>query len=104
MEPKQWEMWYVNAIFEDDKTKSKPRPAIIIVTGTGFVIGLKVTTKGPRENDYELEFWSEAGLSQKSYVRLDKTIKISSCDILHKLGVVHPVDRLKLEYRMAALL
>ena len=61
MRPKQWEVWYVEAHFEEDTSKSKTRPGIVIVAKSDFAICLKITTQGPRENDYTLEYWKEAG-------------------------------------------
>ena len=103
MHPKKWEVWYANVIFEEDKNQSKCRPTIVLVAGTDFIVGLKVTTKGPRQNDYTLEHWKEAGLPEKSFVRIDKKVKIPDGDIIRKIGEIHPVDRLLIEYRLAAL-
>lgn len=103
MKPKEWELWFANVIFEEDRLQSKTRPFIVMVTGAGFAVGLKVTSQGPRDNDYRLEYWSEAGLAKPSYVRLDKKVKIQESDLLHKLGRIHPIDQIKIEYRLAAL-
>lgn len=104
MRPKQWEVWYVEAHFEEDTSKSKTRPGIVIVAKSDFAICLKITTQGPRENDYTLEYWKEAGLAEKSYVQLDKKVKVPAHGIYRKVGIIHPEDRLKIEYRLAALL
>lgn len=68
------------------------RPCLIVDDGHGFIIeknndylGMKITTKN-KINKKEILNWHEAGLNQKSYVRIEMPIKIERNQLIKKVG------------------
>lgn len=72
---------YIDFIYDDDKNKSKKRPAIVIDYNQNItqVIMLKVTTKGVRtQYDYTLANPEMANLRQGSVVRCNHIISLDN--------------------------
>lgn len=74
----KWDIWEADVPFQDDKTKSKIRP-VLIVSETEVLV-LKMTTHGksdkPRPYEYELMKWEKAGLKMQTYVQCDRFIRL----------------------------
>ena len=93
--PNKWELWWANVAFEDDPTKSKVRPVLVIVPGVAYIISLYVTSKKARthvEGDYEIRYWRESGLAEPSTIRTLKKLKLESADFSSKIGRLHHTD------------
>ena len=69
------EVWTVDFPYEDDPTKSKERPCVILNVEKLEVLSIKVTSYGQRdEYDVPIFKWKEANLLEPSYARTSKTI------------------------------
>jgi len=74
------------------------RPCLIIDDGHGFIIeknndylGMKITTKN-KKNKKEIRNWYDAGLKEKSYVRIEMPIKIEESQLVKKIGKLSKCD------------
>lgn len=74
------------------------RPCLIIDNGHGFIIeknsdylGMKITTQN-KKNKKEIRNWYDAGLKQKSYVRIEMPIKIEKNQLVKKIGKLSKYD------------
>ena len=95
MTPNNWELWWAQVAFEDDPTKSKVRPVLVIAPGVAYILSLYVTTKDARkhvEGDYEIRYWRESGLSDPSTIRTSKKLRLVSTDFVKKIGRLHHAD------------
>ena len=100
MTQKKWEIWLAQVKFEDDLTKVKLRPVLIIQDYISYVISLKITGHPPRsayQGEYMIENWSESGLDKPSTIRASKKLKLVQSDFVRKIGVLHPQDILHLQ-------
>jgi mRNA-degrading endonuclease toxin of MazEF toxin-antitoxin module len=89
----------VNFPYEDDPSKMKIRPAVIIATETQELkaIALKVTSTPPRDLlDYQLISWALSGLHRPSTVRTSKRVVIDYAAIIKKLGTLSNDDFTKI--------
>ena len=81
--------------YEEDKTQSKIRPAVVVETHSGFlsVIALMVTSAPPRSDfDYQVLDWALAGLHKPSTVRTARSEELESKDVIKKLGTLSQSD------------
>lgn len=95
MKPSKWEVWFAKVAFDDNPTKMKERPVLIIDDRNCCILSLKITSHMPRTNfsgEYSLVKWKEAGLHRQSTVRTSKRLKLIEKDFVHKIGRLHPVD------------
>lgn len=82
------EIYHVNFPYEEDVTKTKLRPTLIIAftnhNNDTVFYGLKLTTKnrGYDKYSYPIKEWMEAGLILPSVVRCDKIQSFVSSDIV----------------------
>lgn len=74
------------------------RPCLIIDDGHGFIIeknndylGMKITAQD-KKNKKEIRNWYEAGLKQKSFVRIEMPIKIEKNQLVKKIGKLSRCD------------
>ena len=102
MTVKPWEIWDVLFRFEEKPQQAKRRPAIVIEANGAFIYALMLTKEGPREGDYKLEKWREAGLSVVSYVRIYRKARIPLADVYEKRGDVYISDRIMIQHRIAS--
>jgi hypothetical protein len=79
--------------FEDDPTKSKRRPCIIMSVDILEVLSIKVTKHEPRE-DYDIPIykWKDANLLEPSYARVSKIMTFPKKAFIRKFGKIHPTD------------
>ncbi len=95
MRPSKWEVWFAKVAFDDDPTKIKERPVLVMDDRNCYILSFKITSHAPRLNfsgEYSLVKWSEAGLLKPSTVRTLKRLKLIETDFVHKIGRLHPVD------------
>lgn len=96
------EVWLVDFPYEDDATKSSPRPAIILDIDTILVLAVKVTKHEPREEDkYDtpLLYWEKAKLHLKSTARISKAVAIQKSQFIHKIGDLDEEDLLHVQHQ-----
>lgn len=82
--------------FEDDPTKQKKRPVLVISETEMYILSFKITGHSAREDytgEYEIHHWQEAGLTKPSTIRFEKRIRLKPEDVIEKIGELHPADR-----------
>ena len=80
------ELWWVHFPFSDC-VKYKRRPAIILEDDTIAILTLYVTSKNkPSPYSIELTDWKEAGLSEPSWARIDKIVRIGESNLDTHIG------------------
>lgn len=97
MTPNKWELWWARVAFEDDPTKSKERPVLVISPNVAIILSLYVTSKDVRahaEGDYEIRFWEYAGLKVPSTIRTGKKLGLVEADFSRRIGKLHHSDML----------
>ena len=77
--PEPYEVWRIPFAFEEDPTKAKERPVIVIDVNddVALVLVAKVTGHGPRPEfpgEVGLVDWVQAGLSKPSSARCSKRL------------------------------
>ncbi|MGI6605498.1 MAG: type II toxin-antitoxin system PemK/MazF family toxin [Peptococcia bacterium] len=88
------EVWIVDFPYEDDPTKSKIRPCIIIdIEDELLVLSIKVTTHESRdEYDVPIFKWREANLLNPSYARVSKVLLFNKESFIKKCGTLSEMD------------
>lgn len=99
---KPWEVWFAAVRFEDSP-QTKNRPVVVTSSGNIYVIALKVTSHAPRNEwgEYALQHWQTAGLQKPSTVRIGKRLSLQPCDMVHKIGKLHPLDIMNIQRILA---
>lgn len=88
----KWEIWLAEVSFEEDATKSKARPVLILPDGYDIKV-LKITSHSKRNgSDYSVLKWKEAGLQMPSIIRGNRIILMQQSDFYHRIGKLHIVD------------
>ena len=98
--PCKWEIWLAKVKFEDDLSRIKNRPVLVVAPGQQYILSFKITSHQPRANycdEYAIIKWSEAGLNKASTVRCSKRLNLIQTDFIHKIGRLHPVDILNIQ-------
>lgn len=99
--PEQWEIWYAKFAFEEDPTKIKKRPVLILGDNKAFpILTAKVTKSSPRPGypgEYAIVRWKEAGLNFPSTIRLSKKCYLYQNDMLYRIGRLAPSDIIAIE-------
>ena len=91
----RWDVWIAEVAFEDDPSKAKIRPVVVLDEETFLVIALKVTSHAPRSGyrgEYEIKRWEDAGLFHRSTLRAGQPIIIRKAFMLKKIGRLHDED------------
>jgi len=94
-EIKYGEVWFAKFPYEEDETKIKARPVVVLDVETLKVLSVKVTKTYPREeDDYDLPilYWQEAKLRFKSTARVSKAIHLDKTAFDFKIGDLHQDD------------
>jgi hypothetical protein len=87
------EVWSVDFPYEDDPTKSKIRPCIIIDVDNLEVLSLKVTRHEARdEYDIPIFKWREANLLEPSFARVSKYLTLPKESFIKKYGDLNTMD------------
>lgn len=84
------DIYCLNYPFEEDISKSKERPAMILVVSKNQndFYALKITSvkRNHYIHDVPIKDWKDAGLSSPSYVRCDKLQSFIKDDIVTSVG------------------
>ena len=90
------EVWFADFPFEDDSSKTKKRPVIVLEDegGEAKVLAIKVTSRiGERdEYDVSLLYWQKAKLRLASIARTSKYFYIDKSKFIFKIGDLHEDD------------
>ena len=92
----KWDIWLAKIAFEDAPEIIKNRPVLVINNNTFLVLSLKITSHSPRDNysgEYQIIKWREAGLLKPSTIRTSKKLFLPPDKFIHKLGVLHEIDK-----------
>lgn len=93
--PNRWEIWFAKVKFEDDPSKIKNRPVLVVDQQHAYIVSIKITTHDPRPEfwgELRINKWHEAGLDKPSVLRLSQKLPLIESDFIHKIGRLHPVD------------
>jgi hypothetical protein len=96
---KKWDIYFANVPFEDIP-QAKPRPVIVLEDSTVVVDCLKMTSQPPRQGEYVLQYWKEAGLMKPTVVRISKRLRLSPSDFIKRFGTLHPIDIIEIQKRL----
>ena len=96
----RYEIWSAKVKFEDSNDV-KERP-VMIWNGQPFLIVYKMTgtDRGDNKDEYRIRYWKEAGLSKPTSIRLRKVLKLTSDDLIKKIGELDRRERLLFEFRI----
>ena len=107
MKTNKWDIWWATVKFEDDPSKQKNRPVLVISETEMYILSFKITGHSAREDyagEYEIRYWQEAGLTKPSTIRFEKRIRLKPEDVTAKIGELHPADRAAFQYIMTRIL
>lgn len=93
--PKAGDIWYAYVAYEDDPTKGKDRPVLILSVKNDKVIAAPITKHAKRKYDnYDLPIakWQYTSLPLPSTVRIKKTFEMPLEQLDYKKGNMHPED------------
>ena len=96
---KKWDIYFANVPFED-VPQAKPRPVIVLEDSAVVVDCLKMTSKPPRQGEYVLRYWQEAGLFKPTVVRISKRLLLPSDSVIKSIGTLHPIDIIEIQKRL----
>lgn len=96
---KKWDLYFAKVPFEE-VPESKPRPVIVLEDSTVLVDCLKLTGKPPRQGEYVLQRWKEAGLRKPTTVRLSKRLALEPEAFLFRIGALQLIDIVEIEKRL----
>lgn len=98
MEPiVEQDVWFANFPYEEDSSKSKPRPVVVIMKSDDEleVLSVKITSHKIRlkdKFDVAIFKWEEAELDNPSIARVAKTIVLKKEDFRYRIGKLHDDD------------
>lgn len=92
MKCKPWEVWWADVKFEEDKTKVKRRPVIILEDRKIFAVCVKTTSQRAREGEFDLQYYQYANLPKPTVVRISHILHLKETDLISKIGDLHPYD------------
>ena len=87
--------------YEDEPSKGKVRPVLVISPEEVFALALKMTSHPPRQNfpgEYQIIRWAQAGLPKPTTVRISKLLKIQYENIIKVRGRLAETDMLQIMY------
>lgn len=96
----KWDILLADVPFEGIN-ESKVRPILVLKDGAHLIDCLKMTGQPPRQGEYVLKKWKEAGLHKETTVRISKRLNLQSCKAIKKIGHLHPADIIEIENRMS---
>ena len=89
------EVWFADFPFEEDETKSKDRPVIVLDTDeeTCKVLSMKITSSAPH-SEFEIEIfdWEKVPLNHKSTADASAVMNISKKRFRRKIGCLSDDD------------
>lgn len=92
----KWDIWWADVAFEEDLSKIKRRPVLIIDKQTACILSLKMTSHAPRKNfegEYEIKDWQKAGLPKPTTIRVSKPIPLAKQSFQQKIGSLEAEER-----------
>lgn len=96
---RKWDIYLANVPFED-LPQSKVRPVVILDDAALIVDCLKMTSHPPRQGEYVLAYWEEAGLRKPTTVRISKRLALDQSRFIKRLGSLHPFDIIEIQKKM----
>lgn len=87
-EIKKWDIWIAEVLLEDEPTKSKIRPVLILGDDDVVCIDVaKITSHAKRDLfDLEIKDYIECGLNKESTIRLNSKIKLRKDKLHNRIG------------------
>lgn len=88
-QPKPHEVWWGNFPYDDDSSKSKNRPIIILSfdSRSQIVLCVKVTSHPPRNKyDIPLSDWYNIPLNHESCARIEHSLALPIASLSNKIG------------------
>lgn len=76
---RKYDIYTAKVYYEDDLTKYKVRPVLVLDNQHVIAVIAKITGTSPRENykgEIVIQDWEEAGLNKPSTIRLSKQYKV----------------------------
>lgn len=95
----KWDIYLANVPFEDI-SQTKIRPVVILDDSAIVIDSLKMTSHKPRQGEYALQKWKEAGLHKPTTVRISKRLALNSAAIVKQIGTLHPIDIIEISKRL----
>ena len=89
------EVWFASFPLEEDQSKFKPRPVVILGIKGEEILSVKITKHDPRPKDpfdVTIIHWREAGLDRASTARVSKTMPLDKEHFAFKIGEMYPFD------------
>lgn len=97
---KRYEIWQARVKFEGSN-EEKERP-VLIWNDQIFLVAYKMTgtDRGDNLEEYRVQYWREAGLSKPTSIRLCKVLRLTTDDLLYKIGELDKRERLRFDFRI----
>ena len=90
------EVWFADFPFEEDLSKSKKRPVIVLQDDgkEAKVLAIKVTSREYQRDEYDviLLYWQKAKLRISSIARTSKYFYLDRSKFIYKIGDLHQDD------------
>lgn len=96
----KWDVYIANVPFEDLPQK-KVRPVVILENSVIVINCLKLTSQVPRNGEYSLQRWKEAGLAKPTVVRISKRLALDPNNLIKRIGTLHPIDIVEIQKRLS---
>lgn len=96
----KWDVFLADVPFEDIQ-ESKLRPVIVLEDAIVLVDCLKMTSQLPRDGEYVLKMWKEAGLKKPTTVRISKRLVLNPSAFRKRIGSLHPIDIIEIQKRLS---
>lgn len=96
----RWDVYIADVPFED-LPRSKVRPVIILEDEVVLIDCLKMTSHPPRDGEYALQKWQEAGLHKPTTVRISKRLVLPPDAFRKRIGALQPVDIIEIQKRLS---
>ena len=97
---RKWEIYLAFVPFED-LPESKLRPVLVLEDSSVIIDCLKMTGQPPRQGEYVLKRWSEAGLHKQTVVRVQKRLALAPDSFVKRIGALSAIDIIELEKLIA---
>lgn len=101
----QWDIWLAEVKFEQDPTKSKTRPVLVIDnTNIFYIEAAQITSHEPREYDlfdYKIKALESCGLKKASTIRLDHKISLVERNMIKRIGKLSRLDIIQVQIILA---
>ena len=96
----KWDIYIADVPFED-LPETKLRPVVVLEDSVILIDCLKMTSHAPRQGEYVLKRWKEAGLKKPTTVRISKRLLLEPSAFRKHVGSLHPIDILEIQKRLS---